>query len=116
MGKREGYPKSATAVSAVMTILDAVAIATGISGFVLAHLANEGGPYENRYDWGAGETWLTCLVSQIYFFPWNKFEGTSRAAAFKWSILNVTIHSIFCMGYACAVGYYKYERFDMSSI
>ncbi len=43
-------------------------------------------------------------------------EGKARIAGFKWSILNVAIHTIFCMGYACAVGYYKYSRFDVKSM
>jgi len=93
----------------MMVILDAVGIATGMAGYALASKAE-------KYEWGAGETWIVCcLVGQIYYFPWNKLEGKARVATFKWSILNVAIHTIFAMGYACAVGYYKYARFDVNN-
>lgn len=93
----------------MMVILDVVAIATGMAGYALAQRAE-------NYLWGAGETWLVCcLVGQIFYFPWDKMEGKARIAGFKWSILNVAIHTIFCMGYACAVGYYKFSRFDVKN-
>ena len=90
MGERKGYPKSATTVSAMMVILDAVGIATGMAGYALASKAE-------RYEWGAGETWIVCCLVGFVLYPLGeKMVSKQNDKLFK---------SIFCAAFTASPGH-----------